>query len=128
MRIDHIGLWVRDLEKSRHFYQQFFGARAGELYRNPRTGFQSYFLVFDTGARLELMWKPGLADAAMHESNGWAHLAFALPDVNSVDAHTKVLRDAGFAVLGEPRRTGDGCYESVVADPDGNRIELAATP
>ncbi len=128
MHIHHTGLWVRDLERSRSFFEQFFHARAGAIYRNPVSGFQSYFLEFESGARLELMWKPALADPSAAEAYGWAHLAFAFPDPASVDTHTGLLREAGSPVLGEPRRTGDGYYEAVVADPDGNRIELVAKP
>ena len=63
MRIDHIALCVRDLEAMRDFYIKHFGAAAGELYHNPRTGFSSYFLSFEGGARLELMTRPGLGAA-----------------------------------------------------------------
>ncbi|HYN89207.1 MAG TPA: VOC family protein [Ardenticatenaceae bacterium] len=127
MRIEHVALWTGDLERMKSFYGTYFGAVAGPKYSNPRSGFVSYFLSFASGARLELMHMPGVnrvAGQADQQWLGYAHLAVAVGSEAEVDALTERLRGDGFAVLGEPRRTGDGYSESVVLDPDGNRIEI----
>lgn len=126
MRIDHIALCVRDLEAMRDFYIKYFGAVAGELYHNPRTGLRTYFLAFDGGARVELMQKPGALPGGSELREGWAHLSFTLGSRGAVDAATERLRAAGCAVESGPRVTGDGYYESCVLDPEGNRVELMA--
>ncbi|MBI2514328.1 MAG: VOC family protein [Opitutae bacterium] len=129
MRIEHLALWTDDLERARRFYEAHFGARAGALYRNPHTEFRSYFLTFASGARLELMQRPDVAPRAHddgRETLGLAHFAVSLGSERIVDETTASLRAAGVSVVSEPRRTGDGYYESVVLDPDGNRIELTA--
>ena len=124
MRIDHIALCVRDLEAMRDFYIKHFGAAAGKLYHNPRTGLRTYFLSFDGGARVELMQKPGALPGNSELREGWAHLSFSLGSREAVDATTERLRAAGCAVESGPRVTGDGYYESCVLDPEGNRVEL----
>ncbi|MFZ5897027.1 MAG: VOC family protein [Myxococcota bacterium] len=129
MRIEHVALWVNDLERSRAFYVRYFGAKAGEKYLNPNTGFASYFLSFESGARLELMQRttaPEKKRAEADEPLGYAHLALGVGDAASVDALTQLLASASVPVLSGPRRTGDGYYESVVLDPEGNRIEIVA--
>lgn len=124
--IEHAALWVEDLERARAFYERFFGAVSSTLYRNERTGFASYFLTIGDGPRLELMHAPGLASRPPEgrQALGWAHAAFSVGSEAAVDALTETLRAAGFTVADGPRRTGDGYYESVVLDPDGNRVEL----
>lgn len=127
MRIEHIAVWARDLEQLREFYVSALGGRSGPLYENPRTGFRSYFISFDGEARLELMSRR--ADAPANESPdegrlGFAHVALRLGGREVVDALVDRLERTGVAVLGRPRVTGDGYYEAVVADPEGNRIEL----
>ena len=126
MRIDHIALCVRDLEAMRDFYAEHFGATAGKLYHNPRTGLRTYFLSFDGGARVELMQKPGALPGNSELREGWAHLSFSLGSREAVDATTERLRAAGCAVESGPRVTGDGYYESCLLDPEGNRVELMA--
>lgn len=129
MRIDHIALWTDDLERSKRFYVDYFGAQAGAGYRNPAKGFSSCFLSFDDGARIELMASSTLAPevaAPGVQRMGWTHLALAVGSDAGVDALTARLRADGYPVLDGPRRTGDGYYESVVLDPDGNRVEITA--
>ncbi|HWN70888.1 MAG TPA: VOC family protein, partial [Haliangium sp.] len=116
MRIEHVALWTADLERLRQFYQTYFGASAGGKYENPVKRFQSYFLRFASGARLEIMQRPDVeADGSNeHPSLGWAHVAFALGSEQEVDRLTERLARDGFSVVDGPRRTGDGYYESVV--------------
>ncbi|HEY7793182.1 MAG TPA: VOC family protein [Gaiellaceae bacterium] len=125
MRLEHVAMWTRDLERLRTFYGRWLGATAGERYERPDTGFASYFLTFEDGARLELMSRPDLP-AGVDQATGLTHVAFSLGSEARVDALTAELAAAGVEVLDGPRRTGDGYYESVVLDPDGNRIELVA--
>ncbi|AXY24781.1 glyoxalase/bleomycin resistance/extradiol dioxygenase family protein [Suicoccus acidiformans] len=125
MRIEDIGLWVEDLDKMRAFYETYFGARANDLYHNPQKVFKSYFLTFVDDAYLELMTWGDIAER--HENAfGCAHLAYVVGDEADVDVLMGRLREAGYAVVGEPRRIGDGCYESVVLDTEGNQIEITA--
>jgi lactoylglutathione lyase len=126
-RIEHIALWTDDIERLAGFYTRYFGASMGSRYENPAKGYESHFLTFEDGARLELM-RTSTLKPIRHESGaqrmGLTHLAIALGTERRVDALTADLRTAGFTVVDGPRRTGDGYYESVVLDPDGNRIEL----
>ena len=126
MRIDHIALCARNLEAMRDFYIKYFGAVAGELYHNPRTGLRTYFLTFDGETRVELMQKPDALPGGVELREGWAHLSFTLGSRGAVDAATERLRAAGCTVESGPRVTGDGYYESCLLDPEGNRVELMA--
>jgi lactoylglutathione lyase len=127
VRIEHIALWTDDVERLADFYAKYLGAHIGPRYVNPGKGYESRFLTFDSGARLELM-KTSTLRPLTHEPGvqrmGLTHLAISLGTERRVDALTAELREAGFAVVDGPRRTGDGYYESVVLDPDGNRVEL----
>lgn len=126
-RIEHVALWTRDVERLRDFYVRHFGARAGAPYRNPGKGFDSCFLEFEGGARLEIMRTTQLELADVPpgaQLRGLTHIAVGVGSEERVDSLTSELRAAGFSVVDGPRRTGDGCYESVVLDPDGNRIEI----
>lgn len=127
MKIEHVALYTRDLERLRTFYETYFGGLAGKQYLNEETGLQTYFLSFADGARLELMTRPQLEPA---ESNGihtgWAHLAFKAGTRENVDALTAQLRSDGYQIVRDPRVTGDGYYESCVLDPDHNRVEIIA--
>jgi lactoylglutathione lyase len=136
-RIAHVALWTRDverLERLRTFYERHFGARAGAPYHSTRRpGFVSYFLELAGGARLELMTLPADAAAVDAEPSepaasrpGYAHIALSLGSAGAVDALTARLAAGGVPVVSTPRWTGDGYYESVVADPDGNLVELTA--
>jgi lactoylglutathione lyase len=125
VRIAHVALWTDDLELLRAFYERHLGGRAGARYARP--GFSSYFLEFDDGPRLELMQMPGIAPRERpRQDAGWVHVAFAVGSRDDVDRMTAELAAAGVPVADEPRETGDGYYESVVLDPDGNRVELTA--
>lgn len=127
MKINHLAIWVTDLEKMKRFYEDYFSASAGTLYHNPRKKFHSYFLSFDTDCRLELMHRPDISSIqqeTIKEYLGLTHFAISVGSKERVDALTERLRADGFQVVGEPRTTGDGYYESVVLDPEQNRIEI----
>jgi len=126
MKIEHIAIWVQNIEVMREFYMKYFNAKSKNLYHNPRKEFRSYFLTFDSGARVELMHKPRLQKISNpHEAMiGYAHFALSLGSAQQVDDLTDRLRVDGYSILGEPRTTGDGYYESVIQDPEGNWIEL----
>ncbi len=128
MHIEHMALWTHQLESLRHFYEHYFGAQAGARYDNPAKGFSSYFLSFDSGARLELMSRADIpverVDPVLQRT-GFIHLCFALGSVEAVDAfYARALAD-GLPLLEAPRWTGDGYYELTLQDPDGNRLEVS---
>lgn len=127
MQIEHIALWSRDLERMKRFYEEYFGGTAGEMYHNPKTDFRSYFISFNTGARLEIMSKMVVGEGIYEDGlpfTGYAHLAFAVGSEAGVNELTARLAGAGYPVVSGPRRTGDGYYESCVLDPEGNRVEI----
>lgn len=125
IKIEHVAIWSVDIEKLRVFYEKYFGARANDKYCNPNKQLQTYFLSFEDGARLEIMQRPEIQNGpkAVYQA-GFAHLAFSLGSKQRVDQLTKRLTDDGYPKLDGPRTTGDGYYESVVLDPDGNHLEL----
>ncbi len=125
MTIEHVALYVRDLEAARDFFTRLLGGISNAGYHNPNTGFRSYFIAFEGGARLELMNKPGMADDAKPLARtGYAHVAFSLGSRERVDALTERLRAEGFRVVSGPRVTGDGYYESCIVAIEDNQIEL----
>jgi len=129
MRIEHIALWTQDLERFKRFYVDYFGAVAGSGYVNPAKGFASCFLSFGDGARIEAMTTSMLDPVAVEpgaQRMGLTHFAVSLGSEEAVDELTQRLKADGYPVLDGPRRTGDGYYESVVLDPDGNRVEITA--
>jgi lactoylglutathione lyase len=127
MQIEHIAIWTTQLENMRTFYERFFNGRSNNKYHNPVKDFHSYFLEFDTGARLELMQMPGIPENSndpAKQYTGLIHFAISVGSREAVDSLTLKMREEGYPVLDGPRQTGDGYYESVILDPDGNRIEI----
>jgi len=129
VRIDHIALWTADLERCKRFYACYFGAVAGTEYVNRVKGFASCFLSFSDGARIEVMKSTMVSPIVIEpgaQRMGLTHIAISVGSAEHVDDLTRRLVHDGFPVVDAPRRTGDGYYESVVLDPDGNRIEITA--
>lgn len=128
MKIEHIAIWSLDLKRLRDFYVKYFEAVSNEIYENEITGFKSYFLVFKEGSRLEIMYKDDILahEQSDHPYRGYAHLAISVGTKNEVIRLTNLLREDGYNIIGEPRTTGDGYFESVVSDPDGNQIEISS--
>lgn len=127
MKIEHLALWTNQLEELKAFYTRFFNAVSNEKYHNPHNQFSSYFLSFNDGARLELMQMPGIPpdkNDTLQQRTGLIHFAVSTGSKEKVDSLTEAIRLAGYRVIGEPRQTGDGYYESVILDPDNNRIEI----
>jgi lactoylglutathione lyase len=125
MKIEHVAMYVNDLEAGRDFFVKYLGGSSNEGYYNAKTGFRSYFISFEDGARLEIMNKPGLADPKKElNRTGYAHIAFALGSKEAVDALTARLKSDGYEVVSGPRTTGDGYYESCIIAIEGNQIEL----
>ena len=127
MKIEHVAVWVDDPEKMRLFYQAYFDASCGNRYSNSKKGFTSYFLTFgDDKTRIELMSSAGTGDGPARRGfmKGLAHLAISVGSREKVDSLTERLRSDNYTIESEPRTTGDGYYESVVLDPEGNRLEI----
>lgn len=125
MFIDHVAIYVNDLEAAKDFFIKYFAAVSGEIYRNEKTGFSSYFLGFENGAKLEIMNRTEIekTEKPLYKS-GYAHLAFSLGSKSAVDELTKKLENDGFEIISGPRTTGDGFYESAFIGIEGNIIEL----
>lgn len=127
MKIEHAAIWSRDIEKLKSFYGKYFNAISSEKYVNPAKGFSSYFLSFESGARLELMQMdsiPESADNSYRQFTGFIHLAFSVESEEKVNSLTAQLKKDGYEIVDGPRSTGDGYYESTVLDPDKNRLEI----
>lgn len=127
MRIEHVAIWTHDLERLRSFYETYLAGQSNAKYVNPRKQYESYFITFGDGARLELMQMPTVPlskNDIEQQFIGYIHLAFSAGSREAVDALTDRLRHDGYRILDGPRTTGDGYYESSVLDPDGNRIEI----
>lgn len=126
--LDHIAIWTPDIEVLRDYYTEYFNGRSNEKYVNHETGFASYFITFESGSRLEIMQRPGipenLNDRELKQHIGIIHLAFGVPDMESVIKKSEELQKAGFRILRGPRTTGDGYFEFETLDPDNNRIEV----
>jgi len=127
MYIEHVAIWTKELKRLKLFYETYFQAQSGEKYVNHEKQFESYFLEFTSGARLELMYMPQISETnndIRQQFTGIIHLAISVGSEHEVDLLTCRLDQDGYDVVDGPRRTGDGYYESVVFDPDGNRIEI----
>ena len=125
MKIEHIAMYVNDLEKAKDFFVEYFGGRANSEYHNKTTDFRSYFISFDEGARLEIMKKPDVADCEkIRARTGYIHIAFSVGSKEAVDALTERLKQARFEVVSGPRTTGDGYYESCIVAIEDNQIEI----
>ena len=125
MKIEHIAMYVTDLERAKEFFEKYFGARSNNGYHNPATDFRSYFLTFDDGARIEIINKPGMDDADKSLARtGFIHIAFSLGSKERVDELTAQMKQDGYEVISGPRTTGDGYYESCIIGVEGNQIEI----
>lgn len=125
MRIEHVAMYVNDLEGARAFFIKYFGAVSNDGYHNTRTNFHSYFLTFEGGARLEIMNKPDMQDDEKSlNRTGYAHIAFSLGSKQAVDELTGRLRSDGYPIVSGPRTTGDGYYESCIVGIEGSLVEI----
>lgn len=125
MKIEHVAMYVNDLEAARDFFIKYLGGSSNGGYHNEKTGFRSYFISFEDGARLEIMNKPELTDPEKEiNRTGYAHIAFSLGSKEEVDSLTSRLKADGYEVLSGPRTTGDGYYESCIIAIEDNQIEI----
>ena len=125
MKIEHVAIWVNDLEKSKNFFTTYFNSRANDGYHNKATDFRSYFLTFENGSRLEIMHHPMMTDLEKSlRRTGYAHIAISVGSTEAVDQLTQRLLVDGYEVISGPRTTGDGYYESCILDLEGNQIEI----
>ena len=125
MRIEHVAMYVNELERARDFFVKYFQAVSNEGYHNKTTDFRSYFLSFDDGSRLEIMQRPNMDDGEKTPARtGYIHIAFSLGSKEAVDELTERLKQDGYPVLSGPRTTGDGYYESCIIGIEGNQIEI----
>jgi len=125
MKIEHVAMYVKDLEAAKSFFVKYFNAVSNDGYHNVKTGFRSYFLSFEDGTRLEIMNRPGITDdEKVQDRIGYAHIAFSVGSIDAVDTLTKRLKDDGYEVISGPRTTGDGYYESCIIGIEGNKIEI----
>ena len=127
MKIDHVAMYVWDLEGAKEFFVRFFQAKPNDMYHNPKTGLKTYFLSFDDSSRLEIMNRPDMKEKPLDIFyQGLIHLSFKLGSKEKVDELTKKLHEAGYEVLSGPRVTGDGYYESYILAFENNLLELVA--
>lgn len=128
MTLEHVAIWTNRLEQLKDFYFTYFDGIPNEKYVNDQTKFESYFLTFASGARLEIMQMPAippnLNDTIKTQHQGIIHLAFGVDTLEEVDNKAKQLLKDGFPILRGPRKTGDGYYEFETLDPDNNRLEV----
>jgi lactoylglutathione lyase len=125
MKVNHIALYVNDLEKMKAFYEKYFNAKSNKMYHNNKTGLRTYFLEFQNDCRIEIMTKEKLNNIVKEENNtGYIHIAFSVRGKEKVNELSKQLENDGYKIISQPRTTGDGYYESCVLDPENNQIEI----
>lgn len=128
MTLEHVAIWTENLEQLKDYYTNYFEGKSNEKYSNSNTQFQSYFISFKSGTRLEIMTKPNIPDnrndTIKTQHKGIIHLAFGVDTKKEVEEKAKQLEADGFKILSGPRKTGDGYYEFETLDPDNNRIEV----
>lgn len=125
MKIEHIAMYVNDLEGARDFFVKYLDGKSNDGYHNKNTDFRSFFISFDDGARLEIMQKPQMEEAEKTlNRTGYIHIAFSLGSVEAVDSLTARFKEDGYEVVSGPRTTGDGYYESCIVGIEGNQIEI----
>ena len=128
MILEHVAIWTNQLEELKKYYEKYFGGKSNARYINNQKNFQSYFLSFRSGARLELMSMPAIPsnqnDTVHQQYLGIIHLAFGVESMQQVDDKAEELKADGYLILSGPRKTGDGYYEFETLDPDNNRIEV----
>ena len=129
MKVENLAIWTYNLEGMRSFYMHYFDASSGDVYHNHSREYRSYFLSFNGDCRIELMEMPGIPkskDNPLKQFTGFIHFAIKVGSRDKVNELTDTLRKDGYKIISEPRSTGDGYYESVFLDPDGNRVEIMA--
>ena len=130
INLEHIAIWTRQLEVLKDFYVKYFDGVPNEKYTNTQKQFESYFISFDSGARLELMRMPDIPensnDTIQDQHLGIIHLAFGVESPDLVDRKAQELKEDGYVILSGPRKTGDGYYEFETLDPDNNRLEVTS--
>lgn len=125
MKIEHVAMYVNDIEEEKLFFEKYFGAKSNALYEHKEIGFKSYFLSFDGEARLEIMSRTDINESDKNiVGTGFIHVALSVGSIQKVDEITKMLKEDGYEVISGPRTTGDGYYESCVLDKEGNQIEI----
>jgi lactoylglutathione lyase len=127
MKIEHVAIWAKNIECLKNFYIKYFDAESNKKYVNSKKNFESYFLTFGSGTRIEIMQKPEIPESkndVYKQSIGIIHFAFSLGSKEKVDQLTEKLKDDNIEILDGPRHTGDGYYETAFLDPEGNRIEI----
>ena len=125
IKLDHMAIYVHDLENMKNFFVHFFSAQANQMYHNPKTGLRTYFLTFADGSRLEIMNRPEILTREKDQFlSGYIHIAFSVGSKEAVDNLTRLLENNGYAVISGPRKTGDGFYESCIQGPENNLIEI----
>lgn len=127
MKIDHIAIYTKKLDRLKLFYEYYFGGISNAKYKNKTTGLETYFISFQDGSRLEIMTRPVMDNNSKELFHmGYIHIAFSVGSIENVNMLTQKLEEDGYSIISYPRTTGDGYYESCVLDPDGNQIEIIA--
>lgn len=130
MTLEHVAIWTNQLETLKEYYVKYFQGKSNDKYTNNSKDYNSYFLSFASGARLELMSMPVIPanqnDTIQKQHLGIIHLAFGVDTLQEVEEKARQLQADGFPILSGPRKPGDGYYEFETLDPDNNRVEVTA--